>query len=202
MRQPVKKQKIRRVYNRHKTAEEHNKMPPRYGTSKLEKNFAKEYLDTLGLSYVYQYYVKDIGRYFDFAIVYDGGKLVMEEKEGLSCVKQTEKSKPMFLVEVDGDYFHGNPQFYMKLTATQRHNKIVDAVKTEWAKKEGMPLLRLWENDVRWNTKDVMNKIINYLLVAYKKKGDMTEYSYFMGILDKWAEEDNILDVKDNLVSV
>ena len=39
-----------------------------YGTSKLEEDFARDFLDKLGIEYVYQYEAKDIKRYFDFFI--------------------------------------------------------------------------------------------------------------------------------------
>ena len=42
---------------------------PKYGTSKLEKRFATEYLDKIGVEYVYQYEAKSIGRFFDFMIL-------------------------------------------------------------------------------------------------------------------------------------
>lgn len=39
---------------------------PKYGTSKLEKRFAEQFLDKLGIEYQYQYEAKDIKRYYDF----------------------------------------------------------------------------------------------------------------------------------------
>ena len=52
---------------------------PQYGTSKLEEDFARDFLDKLGVQYVYQFEAKDIGRFFDFylpeqnlLIEYDG----------------------------------------------------------------------------------------------------------------------------------
>ena len=38
---------------------------PLFGTSKLEEDFARDFLDKLGLKYVYQFET-DIGRWFDF----------------------------------------------------------------------------------------------------------------------------------------
>jgi len=53
-----------------------------YGTSKLELRFAKEFLDKLGIEYIYQFKAESIGRYFDFF-----------------CVTAN------VIIEVDGDYW-------------------------------------------------------------------------------------------------
>ena len=58
---------------------------PKYGTSKLEDKFAKEFLDRLGLKYVRQYEAKDIKRFYDFAVRSQSGAVV--------------------LIEIDGDYW-------------------------------------------------------------------------------------------------
>lgn len=49
---------------------------PKYGTSKLEDKFAKEFLDKLGVPYVRQFEAKDIGRFYDFAI--PDGRILLE----------------------------------------------------------------------------------------------------------------------------
>ena len=53
------KQKKERVFRKKPINKE-------YGTSKLEFPFAKEFLDKLGIEYIYQYKAEEIGRYFDF----------------------------------------------------------------------------------------------------------------------------------------
>ena len=45
-----------------------NKKHEEYGTSKLEEKFAKEFLDKLGVEYIYQFKAESIGRYYDFCI--------------------------------------------------------------------------------------------------------------------------------------
>lgn len=79
MKQPIKnntvKQKTKKVITNHK-----KKKHPQYGTSKLEEDFAKEFLDKLDLEYEYQFEAKEIGRWFDFKV----GNV---------------------LIEVDGDYW-------------------------------------------------------------------------------------------------
>ena len=62
---------MRQVNNRHKTnkkkvATKRTKQKPLFGTSKLEEDFARDFLDKLNVEYVYQFEAKDIGRWFDF----------------------------------------------------------------------------------------------------------------------------------------
>ena len=60
----------------------HIRFHKEYGTSKLEERFAKDFLDVLGVKYIYQFKAESIGRYFDFYL----------PKENL-------------ILEVDGDYW-------------------------------------------------------------------------------------------------
>lgn len=58
--------------NTNKTKNKSSRKPkmekPLYGTSKLEEDFARDFLDKLGLDYIYQFEAKEIGRYYDFYI--------------------------------------------------------------------------------------------------------------------------------------
>ena len=53
------------------------------------------------------------------------------------------------LVEVDGDYWHSNPDKYTKLNNTQQINKINDKIKNLIAIKNGFILLRIWESELK-----------------------------------------------------
>ena len=57
------KVKKKRVYQ-----QKPQKKHPEYGTSKLEERFAKNFLDKLGVKYIYQFKMESIGRYLDFYI--------------------------------------------------------------------------------------------------------------------------------------
>ena len=59
-----KKKRIQRTRSDVRPKRKH----PEYGTSKLELKFAKEFLDVLGVKYIYQFKAEEIGRYFDFFI--------------------------------------------------------------------------------------------------------------------------------------
>ena len=39
---------------------------PEFGTSKLEQDFAKNFLDKLGVKYIWQFEAKEIKRFFDY----------------------------------------------------------------------------------------------------------------------------------------
>ena len=72
MRQPIKKRPTNKVkgVNVKRTANKKAvRKHPKYGTSKLEEDFARDFLDKLGVKYIYQFEAKDIGRFYDFAIL-------------------------------------------------------------------------------------------------------------------------------------
>ena len=122
---------------------------PKYGTSKLEEDFAKNFLDKLGLEYEYQYEAREIGRFYDF-----------------KCNN--------VLIEIDGDYFHANPLLYEEdnLNTMQKKNKRIDEYKDKWALSHGYPILRIWEHDIRHNPEKVMDMLRErfYVNGEYKKK--------------------------------
>ena len=101
------------------------------GTSKLEQDFATDFLDKLGLKYDWQYEARDIGRFYDYCVYTKSGSKV--------------------LIEVDGDWYHSNPSKVNEnnLNPMQKHNKVVDKIKDNWALMRGIPLYRFWENDIR-----------------------------------------------------
>lgn len=146
----------------------------KYGTSKLEETFAKNFLDKLGLIYVYQYEAKEIKRFYDFAVTcFTEKDYIMENKDGIRCVKQDgQYFKPDLLIEIDGDYYHGNPLKYSdkELSPMQKHNKFVDKLKTHWAGMNCITLIRFWEYDIKNNPEKVINEILKYISIGNKKK--------------------------------
>lgn len=140
-----------------------------YGTSQLEKDFAHQFLDVMGLDYVYQYEARDVGRFFDFAITdvpSISAPYLKEEKDGITCVKQYGAGFiPSLLIEVDGGYFHSDPRITKgkDLNRMQRKNMRVDKYKDEWASLHGIPLLRIWEYDIRHNPEMVRKELRKYV---------------------------------------
>lgn len=142
----------------------------KYGTSKLERDFAKEFLDRFGLVYIYQYEAKDIKRFFDFAVTaYDDCPYIREDKDGINCVKQEGQYFNVdFLIEVDGSYHHADPRLVKegKLNPMQKHNKFVDSLKDRWARDNHIPLLRIWEYDIRHDKRKVIEELSKFADLA------------------------------------
>ena len=63
MQQPVRKGVKKTKGSRKSSHSTTKKKHKDYGTSKLEEKFAKNFLDKLGIKYVYQYEAKSIGRF-------------------------------------------------------------------------------------------------------------------------------------------
>lgn len=114
--------------------------------SKLEKYFEEVLLNEFnlkdGIDYYPQFYVRDIKGLFDFKL---SGKKV--------------------LIEVDGDYWHCNPNSKFKIPkyAAQFSNLKKDKIKENWCKENNYTLLRFWENDIKNNLDDVINKLSKFI---------------------------------------
>jgi very-short-patch-repair endonuclease len=111
-------------------------------SSKLEDDFA-QILDMLEMQYIKQFYVREIKGIYDFKI----------------------KGKNI-LIEVDGDYWHCNPNIDKCKTPTQQwhfDNLERDKRKNEWAELNGYTLLRFWEHDINNNRLEVIQKLIKNL---------------------------------------
>lgn len=150
MKQVVKKGKVNKVPKEKKVIKKTTQKKhwhPKYGTSKLEEYFASNFLDKLGVKYVYQFEAKDIGRFFDFYL--EGHNLI---------------------IEIDGDFWHGNPEKYSdeELRGHQKRARRVDEYKNKWALLHGIPVLRIWESDIRKNPDVVMNILKEELKVQDK----------------------------------
>ena len=51
----------------------------------------------------------------------------------------------------------------------QKHNKRVDEYKDKWALMHGIPLIRIWEKDIRENPKMVMEELKKRLYIQEKE---------------------------------
>lgn len=171
MKQPTKGGGRIKRKNKHRQKEVHKE---EYGISKLEIKFAHEFLDSCGYKYIYQYEAKDIGRYFDFALTaYDELNYITENKHGVKSIKQEgQQFLPCLIIEVDGDYWHSNPNKYdlNNLNPTQKRNKFVDKLKNEWAIKHAIPILRFWEEDINNNPNFIINQIKKYMGEGLKRR--------------------------------
>lgn len=141
-----KKKKLTREEIIKRNIERSKKPHPKYGTSKLEKKFAKEFLEKLGIRYEEQFEAKDIKRFYDFFL-------------------------PDYrtLVEVDGSWFHSYGLIYEEMNPMQKRNARVDEIKNEWAALHGYPLIRIWEHDINENPEKVLDMLRERLGVEMEK---------------------------------
>ena len=146
---PKPKKKQTTHFHKVKLAREKAKQNQEYGTSKLEERFARDFLDRLGIEYVYQYKMGSLKRYLDFFI-------------------------PLYhaAIEVDGDYFHSNPLIYEEkdLNGMQKRNKKIDEEKNSWCRRNGIPLIRIWEKDINEHPARVMEYLKETFHIYDEKK--------------------------------
>ena len=147
MSQPIKKVVGRNTELKKNTKKKGGRRHKEYGTSKLEVRFAKEFLDKLGVKYIYQFKAESIGRYYDF--------FLPEEN---------------VLIEVDGTYHHSYGLVYEEMNPMQKRNKRVDKQKDHWALINGIPLIRIWEHDINKNPEMVMRMLKEKLATCKTKK--------------------------------
>lgn len=152
--QPVKKvikknNKIKKI--KVKPSKPQKRKHKEYGTSKLEEKFAKEFLDKLGVKYVYQFKAESIGRYFDFYLP--------------EC---------RLIIECDGDYYHAYGLVREEMSPMQKKNTRVDEHKNQWALSHGIPILRIWEHDINKNPSMVM-KLLKEKIGACSEKVRLEE---------------------------
>ena len=163
MKQPVKRGKT--VHGKKSKAKERLRKPngklerqhPKYGTSKLEDDFAREFLDKLGIKYKRQFEAVDIGRFYDFAIYPNGGGII--------------------LLEIDGGYWHSDPRLVEEkdMNQMQKRNRRVDELKNKWALLHGIPIMRIWEKDIRENPSMVLKQLKERLYIEEKAQDKKKE---------------------------
>lgn len=155
MKQPIKKRgtsitknKKKRTVSKTKTVGKTVRVHPKYGTSKLEEDFARDFLEKLGVKYIYQFEAKDIGRFYDFYL-----------------------PEHNLIIECDGSWYHSDPRLVKEedMNPMQKHNKRVDGHKDKWALMHGIPIFRVWEKDIRENPKMVMEELKKRLYIQDKK---------------------------------
>ena len=114
---------------------------PEYGTSNLEVRFMHNFLDKLGVRYVYQFPMGSTKRFIDFKI------------EGIPVC-----------IEVDGDYYHAYGLLEEEMNQMQKKNHRVDQYKDRWCLMNGIKLIRIWEHDINKHPEKVMTMLKRELL--------------------------------------
>ena len=153
MKQVSKKDNVKKATKSNKVTRKpthRHKLP---GTSKLEERFAKDFLERLGVKYIYQFEVKEIGRWYDFYL-----------------------PDHNLIIEVDGSYYHADPRVVTedKLKPMHKRNMRVDEYKTKWALAHGIPIIRIWEKDINESPTKVFEALKKRLGLE-KEKAILTE---------------------------
>lgn len=146
-------EKDKRLPKKHVEKRKYVRKHKEYGTSKLEERFAHDFLDKLGIEYIYQFKAESIGRYFDFYI---------PESETI--------------IEVDGDFFHSYGLVYEEMSPMQKRNRRVDEQKNHWCAVNCLKLIRIWEHDIDKHPVKVMEMLRKELRSAaenVRKKNEM-----------------------------
>jgi len=119
------KGKLNGMYGKTHTPEAIEKIFKHKKMNKLENRVAKR-LTKLGFDYTFQFFINKDGvcKSYDFKI----------------------KDKP-YIIEVDGDFWHGNPNTTNHHTGVEQTKKN-DILKEEIAKWRGYIVIRLWESDI------------------------------------------------------
>lgn len=100
-------------------------------------------LDICGIQHKSQYRPKDYGKVFD------------------------EFVPPNIFIEVNGDYWHGNPAFYAgnDLDEKQQKRRKSDVEKAQWAKENGFVLITIWGHEIKelgaWSI--ILNRVLPLL---------------------------------------
>lgn len=144
--QPIKKGRTTSAQKNNTTLKKNTKKKhPEYGTSKLEEKFKKEFLDKIGVHYIYQFKMASIERYLDFYL----------PDENIA-------------IEIDGDYYHSFGKVYEEMSPMQKHNKRVDKQKDHWCIINCIKLIRIWEHDINKNPSKVLEMLRE--MIAFGKE--------------------------------
>ena len=66
-------------------------------------------------------------------------------------------------IEIQGDYWHGNPMLFPVLDITQQIHKQRDEIKKNLLEKQGYRVIYLWESDINTDLENIKNTIIAVL---------------------------------------
>ena len=86
--------------------------------------------------------------------IYDNNKVNFWFKEYDFLILNTD-----ILIEVDGDYWHGNEDVFEDLSEFQKTVRNNDEIKKTFANLQGYNIVRFWEKDIKKNKDEVKNKM-------------------------------------------
>ena len=66
-------------------------------------------------------------------------------------------------IEIQGDYWHGNPKLFPVLDITQQIHKQRDEIKKNLLEKQGYRVIYFWESDINTDLENIKNTIVAVL---------------------------------------
>jgi very-short-patch-repair endonuclease len=141
--QPLKNEIKFWAYHKIATSSKKEETHPNVTTSKLEVLFKEQFLDKLGIRYIYQWQAPT-KRVYDFAILTRDGGMID------------------YLIEIQGTFYHADPRFYDHKNLKYNNQKkqiIIDEQKQMWANMNGFVLLQIYEEDIKKNPKKVLEML-------------------------------------------
>jgi len=141
-----------------KSAKEFRIKNPKY-YSEIKKRAAKESARSQS-----KYKINNLEKYFFDAVRKEG--IVLEYNIMLNFMQfDFGHKESKTLIEIHGDYWHGNSKKYAKLNEVQKRKKERDKEKKDWAIKNGFKYLVFWEDDVYNQTRKVIQEVKNAIKV-------------------------------------
>ena len=107
----------------------------KYKINQLEKRFLDK--------------VSELGVELEYSVILDRRQYDFGNKE------------KKILIEINGDFWHGNPFIYSTLSERQKSVHEKDKEKKEWAESKGFKVLSFWEHTINHNIDQVLSEVRN-----------------------------------------
>lgn len=113
-------------------------------SSKLETFFIDNYLEKYSIKYTRNYFAKEIKSFYDFYI-----------------------PELNIIIEVDGDYWHCNPEIYGEPKYENiKKNIEKDKKKNKWCEDNNITLIRFWENVIKNKPDEILEVLKKFKILS------------------------------------
>lgn len=117
-----------------------------YGKETDIERLFKDILDDLSIKYQYKFRIynetKEPFWYREFDFLIENTKI---------------------LIEIDGDYWHGNEKLFKPLNEHQKETKIKDKIKEDFAVSNGYEVIRFWGSELKESKNKIKSKLIDII---------------------------------------
>jgi len=129
----------------------------KYGKTSVDMliEYTRHYNKKTDIENIFEEFLKDLKIPFqDKFKIYNKDKIDFWYKEYDFLILNTN-----ILIEVDGDYWHGNEKIFQDLTDFQKSVKINDKIKENFATSNGYEIIRFWGSDIKKNKTEIKEKL-------------------------------------------